>query len=412
MRTIATGDSQATALIPVTLLTGHGVRMDDFKKYFVEQGVDPYYFKNTPHGVLPSYPLMAGVLAVPFYIAPMISFLSTTPHPTIAQWIQFSIGAEKVAASFMTALAAAVFFLVCIRLKAGRATAYLLTAACAFGTEAWSTSSQALWQHGPSTLFLLLAIFVMLIMETRTTSRTAIFFGIACGIALAIRPLNIFIVAFLYLCFALKQHRFIIQAAVPVLVILFTVAAYNALVLGDARGFYTQSFDSSMIAGLAGLLFSPGRGLFFYFPLALYGLIGITSAYMRHDEHRTLYAALVVGAFATVLVLSKWYSWWGGWSYGPRLLTETQPLFLLAAIPILSKTDRPRIVRAIFIVLFTWSVFVQFVGAFVYPTGRWNYQPAGLEQNKSRLWEWGDNPVFRDLSTVINRSRLKPKSLE
>jgi hypothetical protein len=94
------------------------------------------------------------------------------------------------------------------------------------------------------------------------------------------------------------------------------------------------------------------------------------------------------------LVISSSIIWWGGYTWGPRLLTEiVPPLVVLMAIGA-SAIDRPWPRRA-FAVLALYSMLIQVVGAFFYPNGHWDAGLETMDQAHSRLWDWRDNPIAR-----------------
>src|SRR5207247_10839248 len=66
--------------------------------------------------------------------------------------------------------------------------------------------------------------------------------------------------------------------------------------------------------GLAGLLVSPGRGLFVYSPVLLFSLWGFLRMWR---DGPAAFQPLAVGVVLVVLVVSKWFLWWGGHSWGP-----------------------------------------------------------------------------------------------
>jgi hypothetical protein len=184
--------------------------------------------------------------------------------------------------------------------------------------------------------------------------------------------------------------------------------AYNYWLFGDVLGsnamrnaqftrlFATQDFGGSLSAGLLGLLVSPNRGLLVFSPVLGFAFWGGARAWMRSTwspltDAQGLARLAGVGFIVVLLVYSKYLVWWGGNAYGPRYLTDVMPL---AAVMLAygfaesgrTATDRnpagPS--RWFFAILFSYSVFIQAVGAFCWPS-TWNrgYPPA-----HERLWDW------------------------
>ncbi len=81
--------------------------------------------------------------------------------------------------------------------------------------------------------------------------------------------------------------------------------------------------------GLAGLLVSPGRGVFWYCPPVL-ALVGVKWRALKRCDLDLVIAV----AAAYLLLYSLWQAWSGGWSWGPRLLLPALPgLIALGAFP-------------------------------------------------------------------------------
>jgi len=163
---------------------------------------------------------------------------------------------------------------------------------------------------------------------------------------------------------------------------------------------YGVSFGTPFLTGLEGVLFSPARGLLIYFPLALFAILGLAKVTREPAAHRSIYLAFVLFIAAEIVSVSKWSMWWGGHSYGPRLLADVQPFLLLASIPICKAIFEPgpKFWAFGFFILFAWSCGAQALGAYV-PTD-WNSSPKSVDLAPGRLWDWGDNPMRRSLRLV------------
>jgi hypothetical protein len=109
---------------------------------------------------------------------------------------------------------------------------------------------------------------------------------------------------------------------------------YNAIRFGDPlnTGYAddpTVGATDSLVGGLYGLLFSPGRSLFVYTPLVVAGLV-MFPALARADRGLAyLNGGLSLAFLAFYASLS---SWEGGRSYGPRYLVPILPLLVLPVV--------------------------------------------------------------------------------
>lgn len=78
---------------------------------------------------------------------------------------------------------------------------------------------------------------------------------------------------------------------------------------------------------VSGLLFSPSRGLLFGAPLVLLGAVGVVFIW-RRARWLAVYSGVSMALYFLLVAGGKTF-WFGGWSFGPRLLV---PAFGLAAI--------------------------------------------------------------------------------
>ena len=91
---------------------------------------------------------------------------------------------------------------------------------------------------------------------------------------------------------------------------------------------------SQIVDGTAGLLVSPARGLVWFAPIVLVGMVRA----LRIKDLRILGVAMVA-QFAT---MALFYMWWGGFCFGPRFLDEVAWLATWAALatPVASRPWR------------------------------------------------------------------------
>jgi len=191
-RPITSGDSLPARLIPFSILLDGSLTLDRFfagrvdPVKFAYSSLDErnkYFYLAARHDRLYSkYPVALPILITPVY-APLVFFKRKWSDSELHV---ASAVMEKITASLIAALSVAAMFTLLSALT-DRRIALALTFAFAFGTTTWTTSSQALWQHGAGVLFMLLALCVLV---KRTNSPAVA--GIFAALAVAIRPSNIF----------------------------------------------------------------------------------------------------------------------------------------------------------------------------------------------------------------------------
>ena len=142
-------------------------------------------------------------------------------------------------------------------------------------------------------------------------------------------------------------------------------AAYNALRYGAPwrTGYFFFSFNHPLIAGLYGLLFSPGAGLFLYVPMAALCAAGLWLA-VRTTPVLVLTALTLFTA--RVAFFAVWFGWQAYWAWGPRYLVPLMPIFAIGLLEILRRWSSMKLAwKPLIVAVLSVSVAVQIVGAAV-----------------------------------------------
>ena len=149
---------------------------------------------------------------------------------------------------------------------------------------------------------------------------------------------------------------------------------------------------------LLGNLISPTRGLFVFVPVTLFVAVALWFRW-RHVRERPLVAVSALAVVVYFVVTSSYPKWWGGWSYGPRLLTGTLPWLVLLGIHSVESLPTAGALRRALVslaaVTATASILVNALGAFAPATWRWNSLPGAYAQDFYRLWNWRDPQFLR-----------------
>jgi hypothetical protein len=267
----------------------------------------------------------------------------------------------------------------------------------AFGTQMWSDVSRSLW---PQAWYLLLVTWVIcLLLHGRYRPWQLAMLLVWAGF---VRPMTAptLLILGLYILIELKFARArviyiasgLFWAGVLGGLMLFFVGHLLAPIYNNNIGLMTTE---GFTGRLLGSLFSPGRGLLIYVPLLLIPLY-LSVCYWRQLPQRRLAVLALAAILTTTITLACWRRWWGGWSYGPRLLVETVPWFsLLAILGIKAFLDDSHITAnrramrlAIAGLLLIVSIMMNVPGA-LSPAGmEWNGKPNLIDAHPERLWDW------------------------
>jgi hypothetical protein len=303
---------------------------------------------------------------------------------------------EQIVASGIVAAATVVVYAIA-RTELGVAGAAAIALVFAFGTSAWSTASRSLWQHGPSMLMLALALLAQL------RRWPLVLVGLALGFAYVVRPTDAIPLALTAAWVAYERPRELWRFGVGVAAILVPFLAMNQHIYGAwLSPYYHPSYfigNPFFAEALAGSLIGPARGLFIYSPVLMFAALGI-GLKIRRGRFTALDASLIACIVAH-LVINAYVNrlWWGGHSYGPRLLSDLLPYFMYFVVPALGwvfpERQRPRTIAAsVFGLAVAVSVFVHATGVFDKAAVSWNSVPNDIDRNPVRLWDWRHPPFL------------------
>lgn len=400
LRPIPSGDSLCTSLLPLSLLLDHTVTLDRFAPWLFSQVPYAHEVIRTIGGHYYSgYPIGGPILVTPLYL-PLLAFPGLR-HLDPGSLVALARILEKFAATTIAAFSSVVLLLLLKRITSSY-WAWRLTLVNALGTLTWSIASQALWQHTTGQLAILGSLLFLESWFQKRDSRGALWACGACSAcALAIRPSNIILLLALAAAFWIARASVLEWArwaALPVAAGLAALA-YNLYFFHIPTGTYTYGmWAGSMWIGLAGLIFSPGRGVLFYIPVVLFAICAfLPAARATRAKHVPLMAAVTIFSALHYVVMSRVGGWWGGYCWGPRYLTEIMPLMIILIALGAPVLERPWVKRA-FVTVAVYCVLIEAVGVYFYPKGHWDNTPIPVDQDGDRNWDWKDNPIRRTLA--------------
>jgi hypothetical protein len=404
-REIGAIDTVSNILLPVAVLRGDGLVLNRFSAIVRDQ----YYVKQRGDELIPRYPVLPALVALPL-TWPQLALLDRllprwTSDPLVYRWWLHTIA--KNAAAVVGALTGVLLYRLLLQLGLAE-VALGATLATALGSNLWMVGSQSPWLHGTVALFLTLAL-VLLVPAPASRWRLAAG-GLALAAAVCARPTSAVFALPLALWALLALGRRALWLLVPAAAVGALLLAHNWTVFGnltgglgeiEALGHAKHGVEGSVtrepVTSLAGTLLSPSRGLFVFSPWALLALAALPATAAGIAAFPVL-ASVLVGLIPFALVNASYSVWWGGWSFGPRYWTEAMPLFgVLLGFALAWARTRGPAWRLAFGAAIAGGVALQAIGAFYYPSS-WNHDPVTVDLEHARLWDWRDSEISRCLA--------------
>lgn len=369
------GDDLPNSLVPLALLR-HGTPALDlfFDAWFAHLPSPMDFLVRTPGGLLSVYPIAPGLLALPVFVVPAFA----APEMSVEFLHQLS----KVSGALITAASAAALYQACSA-RASREWALLTAFLYGLGSWAFSVCGQAIWQHGPATLGVALALWGL----SREGRGFDVLAGFGLGLAVASRPDHVFVLA-AGMAFLLWKRRdrlagVVLGGAVPAALLAWYWLAFTGRLRPPELAIQADVFGPFDPGALAGLLASPHRGILFFFPAAPFAL---WAAWRRRGDGLT--PLLVAGFAAQVLFFCYYDNWVGGRSFGSRYFSG----FAAALCWFLAGAEddlraRPRLLAA-FLASAAACLVVHVVGGYFNWPGSWV-----IVDTIARVWSWRSHPL-------------------
>ncbi len=394
-------DSQFARLTTESLLKNHTPSLNRFEI----PGLDPaalparsglphprefYQLVRVQGRVLYAYPHGSSFLSLPFAAVLDALGVSTVKNGRTYD-LMAEVLLEKLLASLLMAAAACIFFEIGLRAQLPAAWSAVLAAGGALGTQIWSSASRTLWSQ---TWEVFLASCVVLLLLPREDGRThPIWLATLLAWMYFVRPTGAVAIAGVAVYLSLFYRR---DAAVYLVVLaawMLIFALYWMPVFGQVLPDYYRQGGllelARIAAAMPAILVSPSRGLLVFVPtvpMVLY----LVARYWNSLDRRL--AALALGIIAAnLLVVASYPIWWGGWSYGPRLLTDTIPWFvLLAALScrcLMADAQRSPVITRIALALMLLAIAINGWGAVSWSAALWS-KHVGIDTHPELVWDW------------------------
>jgi len=403
LRPIPAGDTAPASLLPFVILGEHTFQLDRFRSWYADsQHMDPVWFRMGRDGhYYSAYSITLPLLITPLY-APVVKVLNV-PHQPPDRILLWARVMEKFSASLIAALSVGLF-LVLVEKFTDPQAALLLTVVYGFASQTWSTSSQALWQHGATELSIILALLFLILAGSEGVRGFPAGAGLLAGLAVVLRLVSaIFsVMTVLYVLGAGWKLSRKVGFLSSALVLPLCAIAYNRMhfanTLAGVR--VDKLYSVRPLIGIAGLLFSPSRGLFIFSPVFIFAVCGAYFWFRgANTPYPEIYRVCILSSGAYIFALGSLRVWHGGYCYGPRMLADIVPCLVILLVPVMDRVARSPLWRTAFLAALAFSIAVQGIGVFFYPKGHWDALPASIDHHRERVWDWRDSQIARSASS-------------
>ncbi|MBU1164555.1 glycosyltransferase family 39 protein [Patescibacteria group bacterium] len=381
------GDLIPNKLLPISILNEGDFDLNEF--FCNQEGIcdtTHHYSRSIIKGrFVSNYPIIPGVLNTPVYAIASFFTVDLIKHRDLL---------SAISAAIISSFSVILMFLIFRNITKKEITSIIFSLVYAFATLVWSVASQDIWQHGPSLLLINITIYILLIKKEKLLPWAGFFIGMA----VFNRPTNFLIALPITIYFFLNHRKLFTKYLILILIPAFLLSWYSfsyhgsIWALGQARK-GIEFFRTPLLTSLAGILISPARGLFVFSPIFLFSLLYFPKIFKKKED--TLIKYLFVSLLLTLILVAKWTMWWGGWSFGYRLIIETIPIWMIFLVLSWEKIIvKNKYLIGFFLLLTIISVYFNFLGTFYFSCG-FNNVPNNIDKNTERLWQVKDTQLIR-----------------
>ena len=394
-------DSQFALLTTEGLLKGCGPSLNRFEIPGLDPSLLParrglaqpgkfYQLVRVRDQVLYTYPHGSSFLSLPF-----VALLDAVGVSTLRNGRTYDLMAEalleKLLAALLMATTASVFFEIGMRTPLPITWSVVLAIGGALGTQIWSSASRTLWSQTWEVF--LASCTVLLLLQDNDRRAHPIWLATLLAWMYFVRPTAAVTIAGVTLYLCLFHRRKVATYVIVLSAWMMTFALYWMLAFGQVLPDYYRQGGllelTRTAATLPAILISPSRGLLVFVPTVPIVLC-LVARYWKALDRRlaTLALGIICG---NLLVVASYPAWWGGWSYGPRLLTGTIPWFvLLGALgcrSLAADSRRGAIVPRLGLALMLLAIAINGWGAVSSATVLWS-KNVGINARPELVWDW------------------------
>jgi hypothetical protein len=230
--------------------------------------------------------------------------------------------------------------------------------------------------HAVSQFLVSAFLYLTLTRDWLAEKRTGLLMGFILGLATLVRPQDVFFIV-VPLCLALLKwkgdSKVVLKdlaalcriGCIVALIAMFQVLVYKIqfeelsripYLIEGATDQRVTSFDWAH-PQVASVLFSGFHGLFSWHPILLVSILGAVWSIRTHRQ----FIALLLAFFLQVYLISSWYNWWQGASFGGRMFSNCNFIFVMGLASLWSRARIP-LVRQVAVLLtsgcIVWNILL------------------------------------------------------
>ncbi len=342
------------------------------------------------------YPRVPAVLAAPFVPA-----LHALGHSSLDAKGRHDAAGEAAMqvrlAAWLCALAVGLAYLLA-RIWLGPLSSTVLAATFAVASPLWSVGGRALWTHDWGVVFGLGVCLHLARVHVAGTRANPWLTGSLLALLYLCRPAFAVEILATMVYLLWRERRVAVQVAAvgagwAVAFALWSHAQEGAWLPDYYR--HARLAPGHFWVGLYGVLASPGRGLLVYTPVLLPCAVALV-VWRTRIAHLPLFVWTAATVAGHAVLLALYPNWWGGHSFGARLMFDTLPWTVAVAAAGWGAAQAALAPRAVLQVAFG-AVLLAFagIGVFAHHRGisdpevfRWNAWPKPIDDDPSRALDW------------------------
>ena len=319
----------------------------------------------------------------------------------------------QIILSALFSVVSALFLFKTSRLLNNKIFSYFILIWFSMASPIVSELSKSLWNDTIAIMFLSSAIYV--IVASLYLNNKFIGWEVVVGFLLAssfmIKPTYFYIASIYSLILLLDRNMFVKEK----ILYLFTIVVM-AVIFFSVNQFLFDSWiqeyfspsriEKFKLENLYGLLFSPGRGVVWFMPSWIF--VFFYSVYLIFTSVGSKFLRnFLIGNIILLMVgfysVSGFAHWWGGVSFGPRIIYFLLPIVFFTMQIIFHEENknyhsrgygyRRKGMITILLLLFIWEIIVHTGESLTGYGQKWNAQLGNFETALVRLWDWS-NPQF------------------